>query len=125
MLQDTYMPTVASIARSDHPAGPSHAPTCKRSEEVDANKNDVVIKPNPVELQMLFLPSKISTQALDGCHAGLDETERKLQDAQCCTSLDGIHTHLYLKSGLMMYKQHHVWHQGASTRMCTTSTQMT
>jgi hypothetical protein len=112
------MPTVASITSSNHSASPPSATKRKRPDV--AGDQDVTSKPEPVELQALFLPSEISTQVLGGCHLGLDEIERQLRDAQCRTSLDHIRTHLYIKSGLMTYKQRHVRHQGASTRTRTT-----
>ena len=121
-LQDTYMPTVAAIANSHShtTTSPPNAAKRKRLEQELGDDNDVASKPDPVELQTLFLPSEIPAQALCGCHPGLDCVERKLRDAQCRTSLDNIRTHLYMKSGLMTYKQRHVRHHGASTRTRTT-----
>jgi hypothetical protein len=83
------MPTVAVIARSNTTANPPDTTKRKRLA-VDDNNDLVASKPNPVELQKLFLPSEIPTQALWGCHAGLDAIERQLRDAQCRTSLDNI-----------------------------------
>ena len=111
-LQDTYMPTVASIVNSHHSetaSSPSHMTKRKRSQAID--NDDVVNKPDPIELQTLYLPSEILAQALHGCHTGLDCIERQLRDAQCQTSLDNIRTHLYVKSGLMTYKERHVRHR--------------
>jgi len=112
-----YMSTVAAIANSDLSqtmTSPSDPAKHKRSQGED--DNGVMNKPNPIELQTLFLPPEIPTQALQGCHQGLGAIEAQLRDAQCQTSLYNIHTHLYIKSGLMTYKQRHVWHQGASTQ---------
>jgi hypothetical protein len=79
--------------------------------------DDTPDKPDPVEQQLLFLPSELTTDEIDsGCHPGLADIEQGMRDAQCRTSLDQIRTQLYIKSRLLTYKDRHVRHQGASTR---------
>jgi hypothetical protein len=77
-----YMLTVASIiTSSNHSASPPSATKHKRLD-VASDKN-VMRKCEPVELQVLFLPSEISAKVLGRCHPGLDEIKRQLRDAQC------------------------------------------
>ena len=51
------------------------------------------------------------------CHAGLEDIERQLCEAQCHTALGQVQTRLYIKSGLVTYKQRYALHQGMNTQM--------
>ena len=75
-------------------------------------------KPLPVELQQLFLPSDLPLNICAMCHPGLDTIEMQLQEAQCQSALGQVQTWMYIKSGLLTYKQRHTLHQGMNTRMC-------
>ena len=86
---------------------------CKMSEVSD---NEVASRPDPVDVQTLYVPSEIPPQVCCDCHPGLDDIRWQLRDAQCWTSLDSIYMHLYMKVGLITYKQCHVRHQGRAWR---------
>ena len=75
-----------------------------RADPIASDNNDTLEKPNPIELQVLFLPSELSIQLQSTCHPGLDEIEHKMRDAQCWSSLDHIRTLLYIKSSLHLFK---------------------
>lgn len=107
-------PAIVKVTDSTPTDSATVAPKRKRGEI--ANDNDKPNKPNPVELQPLLLPSELPLNLRSSCHAGLEDIERQMRDAQCRGALDHIRTHLYMKSGLMTYKQRHARHQKANTR---------
>ncbi|KAJ7429163.1 hypothetical protein B0H11DRAFT_1702421 [Mycena galericulata] len=69
----------------------------------------------------LFLPSGLSPEqrAPPGCVAGLDVMEVVYRDAQCRTALEQLRTQLHVKSRLLIYKENHSRHQGATTKSRT------
>jgi hypothetical protein len=110
------MPPALAVlaATSSLAAAPNPPPKRKRGEHTDDEEKPN--KPHPIELQPLLLPSELSIEIRVHCHSGLDEIEKQMRDAQCRTSLDQIRTHLYMKSGLLTYKERHARHQAANTR---------
>jgi hypothetical protein len=106
----TIAPTLPIPNESITGSVPKH----KRGECLD--DNDKPNMPNPVELQLLMLPSELSSNLRSACHTGLEEIEMKMRDAQCRISLDHIQMHLYMESGLTTYKQRHAQHQKENTR---------
>jgi hypothetical protein len=67
----------------------SALPKRKRGEEAE-EENSKLNKLNPIKLQALLLPSELPLNLRSACHPGLDEIEKKMQDAQCRISLDRI-----------------------------------
>ena len=81
-----------------------------------ASDDNTPDKPNPIELQPIYLPSELSIQLRLACQPGLDDIERKMRDAQCRSSLDHIRTLLYIKSSLRIYKTRNARAQKQNTR---------
>lgn len=97
VLQATYTPTaLTSLARRPAPS----------SNE-----------PEPIEDVALYLPSAMSlVERNTGCHPDLVDVELRLRNAQCGSSLDSLRNQLHMKSGLVIYKEGNVRHQGPNTR---------
>ncbi|KAJ6511876.1 hypothetical protein C8R47DRAFT_1173309 [Mycena vitilis] len=92
----------ALVALADRPA-----PKGEKEEEAAAL----------IENVPLLLPSALSEELrASGCNKGVEEIELRLRDAQCCSSLDHIRSHLHVKSRFRTYKGGQVRHQGATTR---------
>lgn len=116
-IQTAYMPvTMALIAEMADTSAPTAETTVKRKHGQAQKDDDSPDKPDPIELQKLFLPSELSPSQLSGCYSGLADIEAQLRDAQCRTSLDQLRTELYMKSRLFNHKKANVRHQGANTR---------
>ena len=111
----TALPYLATADQSiTPPAGYSKR---KRDDGPETVDDDLSDKPPLIELQRLFLPSDLPPNIRAMCHAGLEDIERQLREAQCCTVLGQVQTRLYIKSGLVTYKQRYALHQGMNTRM--------
>lgn len=77
----------------------------KRDDDGSGTDNHDPNKPPPIELQRLFLPSDLPLNIRAMCHPGLDEIEKQLREAQCSAALGQVQTRLFIKSGLVTYKQ--------------------
>ncbi|KAL1743885.1 hypothetical protein HDZ31DRAFT_39981, partial [Schizophyllum fasciatum] len=71
---------------------------------------------SPPEKIPLFPPSALPSAEHSACHAGLADLERRLREAQCRSSLDGMRNLLIVKSRLLTYKNVNTRHQAPSTR---------
>ena len=76
------------------------------SDRSETDDNDSTTKPPPVKLQCLFLPSDVPPNIHAMCHPGLNNIKEQLCKAQCGAALGQVQTRLYIKSGLVTYKQH-------------------